>query len=69
MTGHDETGLLTVEAVAERLAVSPRTVYRLMSRRELIYVWVGYRRRVPDWALRDYLTRIGASEGDADRST
>ena len=47
--------LLTVGAVAERLGVSSRTVYRYMRRGELGFVMIGRGRRVSKEALDLYI--------------
>jgi excisionase family DNA binding protein len=56
------TEFLTVNAACARLGVSRSTLYRLMRRGEIDYVWVGHRRRVPDLSLLVYLARNGAAD-------
>ncbi len=52
-----ERSFLSPGIVAERLAVSPDTVYRLIRRGELGAVRAGRRYVVPDEALREFLER------------
>lgn len=50
--------LMTVQQVAERLAVSHWTVYRLIKNRGLTSVCVGRARRVLPESVDAYLTRL-----------
>lgn len=51
--------VLTVAEVADRLRVSKMTVYRLLHDGDLRCVRIRGSYRVPESALRDYLTRGG----------
>lgn len=51
---------MSVAKVAERLAVSPRTIYRLVSNGELNCVRVGRAVRVTESQLNEYVARQGA---------
>lgn len=48
---------MSVAKVAERLAVSPKTIYRLVSNGELNCVRVGRAVRVTESQLNDYVAR------------
>lgn len=49
--------MYSTREVAQKLSISPRTVQRLISKREITSVRVGGQRRVPEEALRAYLER------------
>lgn len=50
--------LVTPEEAAERLSLSRRTVYELMSRRLLGSVKIGRSRRIPRRALEEYAAKL-----------
>jgi excisionase family DNA binding protein len=60
---------LTVPEVAERLRVSPRSVYRLIERNDLHAVRVGRLFRIPVESLQQYLRgdQRPVSDGSANR--
>lgn len=51
---------MSVPKVAELLAVSPKTIYRLVSNGELGCIRVGRAVRVTESQLNDYVARRGA---------
>jgi excisionase family DNA binding protein len=53
--------LMTRSEVAHQLGISVRTVDRMIRGGEFETVWVGHRRRVPEWSFLAYLARIGAA--------
>jgi excisionase family DNA binding protein len=56
--------LLTIEQVAERLAVARRTVFRLIERGELRVVRIGRATRIAESDLSEYIERL---RNEADR--
>ncbi|EGG48808.1 excisionase [Streptomyces griseoaurantiacus M045] len=48
--------LLTVPEVMERLRLGRSTVYDLIRSRRLSSITVGRCRRIPAWAVRDFIT-------------
>lgn len=50
------THLLTVAEVADRLRVTPRTVYRLVAEHRLTFIRVGNQLRFPSDDFEAYLT-------------
>lgn len=51
--------LFTTDQIAERLAVSKRTVYTLIQRGELRSVTVGRARRIPAKSLDEFIDNLG----------
>ena len=57
MTTTTSLDTMSARAAAHVLGVSPQTVAGLMARREIEYVEIGSRRRIPQYALDDYIAR------------
>ena len=56
--------LLTVREAARRLGIGRSLLYRLMLEREVLSVKIGRARRVPVWALDEFVkTKVGDTEG------
>ncbi len=49
--------LLTVDEAAAAMSLGRTLLYRLVMRGEIISIKVGRTRRVPIWALREYVRR------------
>jgi excisionase family DNA binding protein len=55
--------LLTAQEAAHRLSMSRTTVFQLITRKELFSVKIGGARRIPVWALYDFVHGlIGSGE-------
>ena len=52
---HAASVLLTVEAAAERLSMSPRFIRRLIAERRIEFVKVGRHVRISESALHDFI--------------
>ncbi|MEV5720650.1 excisionase family DNA-binding protein [Amycolatopsis mediterranei] len=54
--------LLTVEAAAKRLSVGRTTMYGLIKANEITTIRVGHLRRVPLFAITEYVKRLTAAQ-------
>ena len=61
MTGGDR--LLTIEQVAERLAVARRTVFRLIEKGDIRAVKIGRLTRIRESDLERYIAQLGEGNG------
>lgn len=66
MTGSDGPRLYTLEQVAERLQVSRRKLYQLISTGQLRSVKLGTRRRVSEDALAAFIAGLEHQPGGDD---
>ncbi len=56
--------LLSVREAARRLAIGRSLLYRLMLERQILSVKIGRSRRVPIWALDEFVkTKVSETEG------
>lgn len=56
--------LLSVREAARRLAIGRSLLYRLMLERQVLSVKIGRSRRVPVWALDEFVkTKVSETEG------
>lgn len=61
----DAALLLTVTQAAAQLAIPRTAVYTLIMRGTLVSVKIGRHRRVPIWAIDDFVRRLVEQQADA----
>lgn len=61
-TAAGEPSLLTVEEVSQRLRLPRTAVYRLIMSGKLISLKVGRHRRVPNWAVADFILHTAEAQ-------
>lgn len=54
--------LLTVEAAAKRLSIGRTTMYGLIKANQITTIRVGHLRRVPLFAITEYVERLTAAQ-------